>query len=41
MKKFLIGIMITVLPTSIFAIGGLGLSVNTSTFTVDGVLPSW
>ena len=36
MKKFLICIMIAVLPTSIFGIGGLGLSVNTSTFTVDG-----
>ena len=36
MKKLLICIMIAVLPTSIFGIGGLGLSVNTSTFTVDG-----
>ena len=36
MKKLLTCIMIAVLPTSIFAIGGLGLSVNTSTFTVDG-----
>ena len=36
MKKFLIGIMIAVLPTSIFAIGGFGLSVNSSTFSVDG-----
>ena len=35
MKKFLIGIMIAVLPTSIFAIGGFGLSVNSSTFSVD------
>ena len=35
MKKFLIGIMIAVLPTSIFAIGGFGLSVNSSTFAVD------
>ena len=36
MKKFIIGIMISVLPTSIFAIGGFGLSVNSSTFSVDG-----
>ena len=36
MKKFLIGIMIAVLPTSIFAIGGFGLSVNSSIFSVDG-----
>lgn len=35
MKKFLIGIMIAVLPTSIFAIGGFGLSVNSSTFSVE------
>ena len=35
MKKFLIGIMIAILPTSIFAIGGFGLSVNSSTFSVD------
>ena len=35
MKKFLIGIMISALPTSIFAIGGFGLSVNSSTFSVD------
>ena len=35
MKKFFIGIMIVVLPTSIFAIGGLGLSVGQATFTVD------
>ena len=35
MKKFLIGIMIAVLPTSIFAIGGFGLSVNSSTFSAD------
>jgi len=35
MKKILIGIMIAVLPTSIFAIGGFGLSVNSSTFSVD------
>jgi hypothetical protein len=35
MKKILIGIMIAGLPTSIFAIGGFGLSVNSSTFSVD------
>ena len=35
MKKFLIGIMVSALPTSIFAIGGFGLSVNSSTFSVD------
>ena len=35
MKKFLIGIMISVMPTSIFAIGGFGLSVNSSTFSVE------
>ena len=35
MKKLLIGTMIAVLPTSIFAIGGFGLSVNSSTFAVD------
>ena len=36
MKKLLIAIMIVSLPTSIFAIGGFGLSVNSSTFSVDG-----
>lgn len=35
MKKFLMVIMIVALPTSIFAIGGFGLSVNSSTFSVD------
>jgi len=35
MKKFLIGIMVSALPTSIFAIGGFGLSVNSSTFSVE------
>ena len=35
MKKFLFSIMIAILPTSIFAIGGFGLSVNSSTFSVD------
>ncbi len=35
MKKILTYIMIIALPTSIFAIGGLGLSVNSSTFSVD------
>ena len=35
MKKLLIAIMIVSLPTSIFAIGGLGLSVGQATFTVD------
>ena len=35
MKKILTYIMIIALPTSIFAIGGLGFSVNSSTFSVD------
>jgi len=35
MKKFLMVIMIVAIPTSIFAIGGFGLSVNSSTFSVD------
>ena len=35
MKKFLIGIIIVTLPASIFAIGGLGLSVGQATFTVE------
>ena len=34
MKKILIGIMIAVLPTSVFAIGGFGLSVGQAIFTV-------
>ena len=35
MKKFLTIIMIAIMPTSIFAIGGFGISVNSSTFSVD------
>ena len=35
MKKFLICIMMFALPASVFAIGGLGLSVNSSTFSVE------
>jgi len=35
MKKFLIGITLYVLPISVFAIGGLGLSVGQARFTVD------
>ena len=35
MKKFLIGITLYLLPISVFAIGGLGLSVGQATFTVD------
>lgn len=35
MKKFLICIMMFALPASAFAIGGLGLSVNSSTFSVE------
>ena len=36
MKKLLIGLMFVVIPSSTYAIGGLGLSVNSSTFSVDG-----
>ena len=35
MKKFFSGIMIMILPTSIFAIGGFGLSLGQASFTVD------
>ena len=35
MKKFLIGIIIVALSSTVFAIGGLGLSVNSSSFSVD------
>jgi len=35
MKKFFIGITLYVLPISVFAIGGLGLSLGQATFTVD------
>ena len=34
MKKFLIGIMIVVLPTSIFGIGGIGLQIGQGSVTV-------
>ncbi len=35
MKKFFTAILLVALPSSIFAIGGLGLSVNSSSFKVD------
>ena len=35
MKKFLIGIIIVALSSTVFAIGGLGLSVNSSSFSVE------
>ncbi len=35
MKKFLIIVLLSILPTSVFAIAGFGLSVNSSSFTVD------
>ena len=35
MKKMLLKIIITFLPLSIYAIGGFGLNVPISTFTVD------
>ena len=34
MKKFLIGIMIVVLPTSIFGIGGIGLQIGQGSVTI-------
>jgi hypothetical protein len=35
MKRLLIGLMFVVIPSSTYAIGGLGLSVNSSTFSVE------
>lgn len=35
MKKLILTILLIALPTSMFAIGGLGLSVGSGTFTVD------
>lgn len=35
MKKVLIIVLLAILPTSAFAIAGFGLSVNSSSFTVD------
>lgn len=35
MKKFLISLLITALPASVFAIGGLGLQIGQGTVTVD------
>ena len=35
MKKLLLTVIMVVFPSSIFAIGGLGLSVGSATFSVD------